>query len=213
MKGFIFKIHIAEIVGLNNGLYKAVYRFTIMSRQLYRQVGLIAALVVASVSLPIGIIGLTREALVVNNYYNTYNNQTYYNQTYYDETYYFNETTPIEERINYPLIREDYSFNDTHFYENRTYIYNMTRDTFLYLLRNQTVSEVQITIHVYLLDWYSRGIMYEETIHTVTSGGLIALASISLGFAGTWVFIFEIEDLYQNAIDVNVTVYHQIRYY
>lgn len=116
-----------------------------MSRQIYQKSGLIAALILAAVSLPIGIIGFTREPTVVENYYD----ENYYN--YYNQTDY-NETTPTEERMEYPLIREDYSFNDTHFYENRTYIYNMTRDTFLYLLRNQTVNEVQITIHVYLFD-------------------------------------------------------------
>lgn len=35
-----------------------------MSRQIYQQMGLIIALVITSVSLPIGIIGLTREPLV-----------------------------------------------------------------------------------------------------------------------------------------------------
>lgn len=55
--------------------------------------------------------------------------------------------------------------------------------------------------------------MYEETTHTITSAGPLALASISFGFAGTWVFIFEIEDIFQNGVDVNATVYHQIRYY
>ena len=62
-----------------------------MSRQIYQKSGLIVALVLAAVSLPIGIIGLTQEPTVIknyyNDYYNTYNNQTYYgsNETDYNK--------------------------------------------------------------------------------------------------------------------------------
>ena len=53
-----------------------------MSRQIYQKSGLIVALIISAVSLPIGIIGFTREPKVVENYFNEY---YYYNQTYYED--------------------------------------------------------------------------------------------------------------------------------
>lgn len=55
-----------------------------MSRQIYQKSGLIVALVLAAVSLPVGIIGLTREPKNIENYY-TENYYTY-NETGQDYT-------------------------------------------------------------------------------------------------------------------------------
>ncbi len=60
-----------------------------MSRQIYQKSGLIAALIIASVSLPFGILGFTREPTATDNYYDE-NYYNYYNQTYYG----LNETEP-----------------------------------------------------------------------------------------------------------------------
>ena len=67
-----------------------------MSRQIYQKSGLIAALIIAAVSLPIGIIGFTREPKVTENYYDE-NYYNYYNQTYY----YGNNATTVTIKASY----------------------------------------------------------------------------------------------------------------
>jgi hypothetical protein len=62
-----------------------------MSNQIYQKSALISALVLAAISLPIGIIGFTREPTIIENYYNdyyySYNNHTYYGSNETDPDY------------------------------------------------------------------------------------------------------------------------------
>ena len=189
-----------------------------MSRQIYQKSGLIAALIIASVSLPIGIIGFTREPEVRDTYYDE-NYYNYYNQTYYNETYYINQTTPNEERIEYPLVKYDFisidnqpSINDS-LTMNRTHIYDAGRDVFLQLVWFANISiEIVVRINMYSLEWYNRGFLIEG-MNEKTLSGLFTCPTIQFPFNHTWLLTFESEDAFDNGVSGNATLWHQMYYY
>jgi len=79
-----------------------------MTRQIYQNIGLIIAIVIASASLPVGIIGFMREAIVNN---------------YYDQTYYVNnETQP--EHFTYSEIINLYNIGADEWFLER--VFNLT---------------------------------------------------------------------------------------
>jgi hypothetical protein len=99
-----------------------------MSRENFQKYGLIAALIVAGITLPTSIVSFMREPTIVNNYEQNYN--AYYNQTYnYNQTYYGDDDT------NYTKLLETVEY------------YNL--DQFDYFVRNFTLS----TNYVYWCHW------------------------------------------------------------
>lgn len=185
-------------------------------RENIKSVGLILAIAIAGISLPIGIMGFNKEP-IINNYY-TENYYSDYNQTYYNETYY-NETTPIEERIDYPLVRYDFfsidnqpSNNDS-FTMNTTHVYDAGQDVFLQLvwLANITV-EIVVRINMYSLEWYNRGILIEG-MNEKSYSGLYIHDTIQFPFNHTWLLTFEFEDAFDNGVSGNATLWHQMYYY
>lgn len=175
-----------------------------MERKNYQQIGLVIALIVAGVSLPTAIVSSMNKPTIINNYYNTY-----YNETYYEENYYGGNETQ-EEKYNYPLIREDFSFNSTHSIEYRTYIYNASNINKLWVFRNQSDIEVEINVKIYDLALYNMGIkVYEKDIHISSSVEDPAL--LWFEYMNTWVIEMEIQDVNIN-FDTEATVFHKIVY-
>ena len=88
-------------------------------RENIKSVGLILAIAIASVSLPIGIMGFNKDATInnyyTNNYYNTNNNTTIINN---NTTIINNNNTytpePEPEPITYPLIRNEIILEHTY---------------------------------------------------------------------------------------------------
>lgn len=188
-----------------------------MSRQIYQKYGFIIALIIAGISLPTSIISLTREPKKTNNNYYTEN--YYYNQTYYNETYYINQTTPTEERIDYPLVKYDFisidnqpSNNDS-LTMNKTHVYDAGQDVFLQLVWLANISiEIVVRINMYSLEWYNRGILIEG-MNEKSYSGLYSSPTIQFPFNHTWLLTFEFEDAFDNGVSGNATLWHQMYYY
>lgn len=145
-----------------------------MSRQIYRQVGLIVALVVASVSLPVGIIGLTREPVITNNYYNTYN--TYYNQTYYggNETQPEHFTRPLEIINLYNIVSDQWFFERA---------FNLTAGNIIIIGANWTGAGAPTT---YLVVDYFMGVFYDNPSAYSYSISTNEVAYWEIPFNATW---------------------------
>lgn len=167
-----------------------------MTRQIYQQIGLVLSLIVASVSLPIGIIGFTREPQIINNYYNTYNNQTIIgiNETDY--------STPIESNNYYNLQHYEFILRRHNLSSNYAYWYYWNASVF-----------VQLRL------WGCQGIYYEEVIALNGSSGFVSyiddvnVLEYSEGndkrasyyippFEDEWLFIWVVED----SITLNITL-------
>ncbi len=176
-------------------------------RNKIKNIVLMLAITIAGVSLPTSILismmsKPTTPITEVNNYY--------YNNTVIER---YNDTiiTKPDERINYPLMRDDFHFNSSDMEYFMVYIYNASKNNLLWVITNSShISEMNVYFYFYTLD------MYKE-------GKLIPLRSNGMGwdklnqqievfpFEDTWVIVFRIYDTNPNT-DSNITVYHQIKY-
>lgn len=176
-------------------------------RENISKAGLVIALIIASVSLPIGIMGFMKEG-TINNYYNDY-----YNQTFYDIVNYYNYTLTPEEKIEYPLVRYDFISNNSTMSVNKTHIYNAGQDTFLQLVMvSNSSNEAQIIINMYSLEWYNRGFLIEGMNEKILSGKF-SCPIITFPYNITWILTFEMKDAFDNGVYVNATLWHQMYYY
>ena len=104
-----------------------------MNRQNYQQYGLIIAIIVAGVSLPLGIVGITREP-IVNNYY-TENYYTITNNT----TIINNNTTLIDAEDDYSRPLEVFEYTNLTYNEYFADMsFNMSADNTLCMFSNET---------------------------------------------------------------------------
>ena len=85
---------------------------------------------------------------------------------------------------------------------------------FLRVVKNSSINEAQVSITIYNWEWYNRGIIWVEYTLIIGIQNLYVNTMIfPFPYIGIWLVIFEVEDLLQNGVDVNVTVYHQVKYY
>ncbi len=182
-------------------------------RENVNKAGLIIALIIASVSLPIGITGFMKEGTINNYYTENYYNDYYNNQTFYDIVNYYNYTSTPEEKIEYPLVRYDFVSNSSTLGVNKTHIYNAGQDAFLQLVMiSNSTNEAQVIINMYSLEWYNRGILIEGA-NERTLSGKFTYPIITFPYNNTWILTFEMKDAFDNGVHINMTLWHQVYYY
>ncbi|MFW9939409.1 MAG: hypothetical protein ACFFFT_00115 [Candidatus Thorarchaeota archaeon] len=175
-----------------------------MSRQIYQKSGLIAALIIASISLPFGILGFTREPTATDNYYD----ENYYN--YYNQTYYLDNETepdyskPLETTQYYNLEQNDFILRNFTLSSNYAYWYHWN-------------ASLSFTLRLYV----TRSFFYDYLIHPNGSIILTYLDRVKIfervatdyessdfyspPYLSEWLFIFVV-----NAVSVNVNFTDEI---
>jgi hypothetical protein len=171
-------------------------------RQNLQQIGLILAILVASVSLPTAIISLTREPVINNNYNTDYN---FYNQTYIgnNETDY---STPLE-------IKEYYNLDQ---YDCIVRIHNLsTRFVYWYYWN----ASIFFTLRL----WVAQSMFYDEIVDLNGTASFVPFIDdvkvyerpdgndkrssyYTPPFEDEWLFIFCVDD----TVTVNITLRDEI---
>jgi len=172
-----------------------------MTRQIYQNIGLLVAIIIASVSLPIGIIGFMRNP-IINNYYEdnyySYNYYSYYNQTYYGE----NETEPY-----YPPENVTYNnlINDTDWFHHR--VYNLTGNHIITWWFNRTNTN-QLGVWIiqdYLFDWWLEDNSSHFYHNDIFGGSLIFKKEWNVPFSNTWHVYFRYWHTSDPGLNITIT--------
>lgn len=178
-------------------------------RENIKSVGMIIALIIASVSLPIGIMGFNKQPIIYNYYTDNYytNNTTiiYNNNTYIPE--------PEPELISYPLMRDEFIFTYLYQTEHTNYTYNATKQHRLYywVIKNSTNSVIA-DIRIYDMVIYNYG--FTNPYAVLGLGNQLFLENYYLlPYTTTWLIAFDFyADYAAESNNENITVYHQVRY-
>lgn len=179
-----------------------------------KNIGLILAIAIAGISLPIGIIGFTKDATInnyyTNNYYTTNNTTIINNST----TIINNNITAIEpEPITYPLIRNEIILEHTYQAELFNFTYNATYNhRFYYWIVKNDTNAVINDIWVYDKVIYDFGFTNPYT--KLTMGNQPFLESYYMfPYTSEWILSFDIfADYVAEDNPINISIYHQVRY-
>lgn len=185
-------------------------------RENIKSVGLILAIAIASVSLPIGIIGFNKDATInnyYNNYYTTNNNTTIIN----NNTSIINNNntyTPEPEPITYPLIRNEIILEHTYQFEQFNFTYNATFNHKLYYWVIKNITNAVINdIYIYDKVIYDYGITTTPYKILTLANQLFYETLYRFDYASTWIIVFEFfADYVAESNPMNITLYHQVRY-
>ena len=160
-----------------------------MTRQIYQNIGLIIAIVIASASLPVGIVGFMREA-VVNNYY--------------DQTYYVNNQTQTEQY--YPPENNTYNnlTGNPEWFHHR--VYNLTGNYVINWWINRTNSN---QLGVWIIQDYLFDLWLEDVNHYFYhmdnfGSALYFKKEWNVPFSDTWHVYFYY--LHSGVFDLNITI-------
>lgn len=172
-----------------------------MNRQFSQNIGLVIALIIASVSLPIGIMGFMKQP-IINNYYNTYN--TYNN--------YYNQTIISDDGTDYstPMEMATYHILGQYYFILRQYTLS-TQFTYWYYWNASTSVQIRL--------WACQSFFYDDVVALNGSSafttyidnvkvyerliGSDEIASYySPPFEDSWLFIFLLEDSF--SVDITL---------
>lgn len=186
-------------------------------RENIKSVGLILAIAIASVSLPIGIMGFNKDATInnyyTNNYYTTNNNTTIINNNttiINNNNTYIPETTPKD----FPLIQETMIFYECNDSYSFSYIFNITSLGYrldFAILRNETRNTIEHTFILYDKELYDLGFT-SLSINPIYYEGrwLYYQNSWVIPYCSIWVFNMTYKATMEDMDDYNSWLQHKI---